>query len=208
MQAALIQTEMRPGPELRRHARGIVCAHAHVVIKGETSEHVTHDISLGGVRLCGMPHGEVGDEARLAVHLPAGTVRGAGRLVRVGAAGLRGEFAVRFTALDDCAEGLIHAAVLDALSQPDPRTILSVQRPINVFTGWDWLAPVGAVCVIATTTLQAVAHMRAYPIRLGIVAPGAVETPEWAWSAIYPQTTWRCIDGYGRLHVPPLTDAA
>jgi hypothetical protein len=206
MQSVLILSS--PEPELRRHARGIVCAHAEVEVKGQTSEHITHDISLGGIRLCGLPHGDVGGEARLAIHLPGGTVRAAGRLVRIGATGLRGEFAVRFRELDPCAESLIDAAVIDALSQVDPRMILAVQRPINVYTGWDWLAPVGPICAIATTTLQAVAHLREYPIRIGIVTPGAVDTPEWAWPAIYPHTTWRCIDAYGRLHAPSLDEVA
>ena len=195
--------------EMRQHARALVCAHARVETRGKVSEHITHDLSLGGARLCGVPHGDVGDDVELSLHLPGGTVTAAGRLVRVGGTGARGEFAIRFGALQEAGEYLIQSAVATAAAQQDARTILSVQPPVNVYTGWSWLSPVSSQCVIATTTLEAITHLRDHAIQIGVVGPALDGAPDWAWRAIYPHATWRCIDTLGRLYTssPELADA-
>ncbi len=115
-------------PNRHRDPRALVCATALVLANGQASEHMTYDLSAGGVRLCGVPHAQVGDEVWVQLELARGRVRARGRLLRLGSADAQPDFAIEFVDLAARDEDAIQDAVLEALSDSDRRSILLAQR--------------------------------------------------------------------------------
>ena len=169
----------------------------------KVSEHITYDLSVGGIRLCGLPCAQVGDEVRVRLQLPQARVRARGRLIRRGSTDGRPDFAIQFVDLEASDADAIHeAVVVESLSQPQRRSLLLLQREggFNSPACFAWLNPVSAICATAATSLEAVQCLEEQPIDMGILsAPGhAVQDSE--WSEAHPEVSWRTIDDAGRLH--------
>ncbi len=188
------------GPEQRHSPRVVVCASAQVCVKGETSEHMTFDLSTGGVRLCGIPTGQAGDSARLCLRLPRSVVTTLGRIVRVGERGAQPSFALQFVQLSADAEEAIEVAVEDALRAPGKRSILLLKSKSPRACGPAWLAPVSPICASAHTALDAVQHLADHRIRYGVIGKSTWGTSNAAWAEVFPSIEWRTIDAWGRLH--------
>ena len=200
METALIPI---PQTHLRRVPRALVCASALVMTEGNTAtEHMVYDLSTGGVRLCGLPRAQVGDEVRVRFQLPRARVRAGGRLLRRGWTNGWPDFAIEFFNVSADAEDAIHDAVVDALSQPDCRSLLLLQREGK--GEWpacfDWLEAVSPICATAITSLEAVLCLEEHPIEMGILGPTGRGVRDFEWSETHPEVSWRTIDDAGRLY--------
>lgn len=193
METALIPIPQRSAP------RALVCASALVLTEGRpATEHMVRDLSEGGIRLCGLPRAQVGDEVWVRLQLPRDRVFARGTLLRVGSSAERPAFAIEFSAR---AEYAIPDAVVEALSHPDRRSLLLVQSERNsTRSGWEWLDPVSPICAAATTPLEAVQCLEGNHFDLGIVGSGGHGTQDSEWIEMYPEVCWRTIDDAGRLH--------
>ncbi len=193
-------------PNRYRDPRALVCATALVLANGRASEHMTYDLSAGGVRLCGVPHAQVGDEVWVRLELARGRVRARGRLLRLGSADAQPDFAIQFVDLAARDEDSIQDAVLEALSNPDRRSILLVQREEE--PGWtpcfDWLAPVSPICATAITELGVVQCLQEHRIEIGILGVGGDWARDSERNAAHSAVSWRMID-YGCRHHPVAT---
>ena len=192
----------RPQTDRRSAPRGLVCASTLVMTEENTAtEHMVYDLSTGGVRLCGLPRAQVGDEVRVRLQLPWARVRARGRLLRRGWSNGSPDFAIEFFNLSAGAEDAIHDAVVDALSRPNCRSLLLVQREGERPACFDWLEAVSPICATAITSLGAVQCLEEYPIEMGILSPaGGRGVRDFWWSEAHPEVSWRTIDDAGRLH--------
>ncbi len=199
METALIPI---PQTDCRSVSRALVCASAVVLTDGKpATEHMVYDLSTGGVRLCGLPRAQVGDEVWVSLQLPRDRVCARGCLLRVGSSAERPEFAIEFIEPSARAESAIHDAVVEALSHPDRRSLLLVQSEQNPYwwSGWEWLDPVAPICANAMTPLAAVEYLEEHRFDVGIVGSGGRGTPDWEWFEMYPEVCWRSINHVGRL---------
>jgi len=189
------------GVDRRRSPRAPFCVPALVIGEAGVAEHLTYDLSVGGVRLCGLPRAAVGEGVELLLPLgPRERLHATGRLVRVDA-GSRLQFAVAFDPLERRAADAIQAAVLRHLEAgPGRRVLLYREADARTETGMGWLAPVLSQCSIATSPLEAIGYLELEPIELAIFdwfdhAFRARRMPE-----AFPEIAWRAIDEVGRLH--------
>jgi hypothetical protein len=168
-----------------------------------TTEHMAFDLSTGGIRLCGQPLATVGDELSVLLQLPEAEVRASGRLLRVGSAPGRPDFAIQFAPLEPRDEDAIQDAVVDALAHPDRRSVLLFQNgPDLLWPGWGWLRPLSPICAAAMTPLAAVLCLQEHAIAMVVLGrPGPGPRPS-QWSEALPELAWRIIDPVGRLHLP------
>ena len=75
----------RKNPDDHPAPRGLVRASALVVADGRTAtHHLVYDLSVSGVRLCGLPGAEIGDAVEISLSLPRVRIHVFGRLRRVG----------------------------------------------------------------------------------------------------------------------------
>ena len=202
-----IETAMmipRPQTDRRRPPRALVCASALLMTEGNTAtEHMVYDLSAGGVRLCGLPRAQVGDEVRVRFQFPRAQACAWGRLLRRGWANGSPDFAIEFFNVSADAEDAIHDAVVDALSQLNCRSLLLVQREGGWPACFDWLEAVSPICATAITSLGAVQCLEEHPIEMGILSTAGRGVRDFEWSEAHPEISWRTIDDAGRLH--PLT---
>ena len=190
-----------PQTHLRSAPRALVCASALVMTEGNTAtEHMVYDLSTGGVRLCGLPRAQVGDEVRVRFQLPRARVRAWGRLLRCGWTNGWPDFAIEFFNVSADTEDAIHDAVVDALSQPNCRSLLLVQREKERPACFDWLKAVSPICATTITSLGVVQCLEEHPIEMGILSPAGRGVRDFWWSEAHPVISWRTIDDAGRLH--------
>ena len=195
-----------PPPNLhldrRREPRALVCARVFVMANGEATEHMTYDLSVGGVRLCGLPRAQVGDEVSVLLQLPWARVRAQGRLLRRGSIDGRPDFAIQFVDLEANDEDAIQDAMVDALSHPERRSLLLLQREegFNSPACFAWLNPVSAISATAATSLEGVRCLEKHPIDMGILSSAGYAVQDSEWSEEHPEVSWRSIDYAGRLH--------
>ena len=200
-----METALIPIPQTDRRSvpRALVCASAVVLTEGKpATEHIVYDLSTGGVRLCGLPRAQVGDEVWVSLQLPRDRVCARGCLLRVGSSAERPEFAIEFIEPSARAESAIHDAVVEALSHPDRCSVLLVQREEERYgpPGVDWLDPISPICATARTSFEAVEYLEEHPFDVGIVGSGGHGTLDSEWIEMYPEVCWRSIDHAGRLH--------
>ena len=207
MQVTSVATEKaRSTPsDMRADPRALIGASALVMTGGKATEHVTYDLSAGGVRLCGLPVAQVGEQVRVLLQLPRGRgrVRAEGRLLRLGTTDGCPDFAIQFVHLAARAEDAIHNAVADALSRSNRRSILLLKgRDQPHWSGWDWLGPMMPICTTATTLPGAAECLGREAVEIGILSPEDRRAPTSDWIESYPKISWRSIDSAGRLHPP------
>ncbi len=193
-----------PSPKLDRRSqpRAIVCATA-LIMPGDRcpTEHMIYDLSVGGARLCGIPHAEVGARMRVALCLPRATVRASARLLRASTTEQGPAFAIEFCKLRPRAEDAIQDAALHALSGAAERPVLLLQGDEgNAWDGWKWLDPLSPICLVATNVPDAFEYLDRYRIEFGLVSDQHCMRPpiaRWPWG--FPEVSWRTIDQAGRL---------
>ena len=193
------QTNHRRAP---REPRALVCASALVMTEGKpATEHIVYDLSVRGVRLCGLPRAQVGDEVRVRLQLPRAWVGARGHLLRVGSIAGKPDFAIELFDLSADAEDAIRNTVVEALSHPGRRSLLLVQSERNPYwPGWSWLDPVSPICATATTPLEAVECLREHRFDVCLVGSGDRGTQDLEWIEKYPEVYWRTLDDAGCLH--------
>ena len=201
----MIETAMmipRPQTDRRSAPRGLVWASALVMTEENTAtEQMVYDLSTGGVRLCGLPRAQVGDAVRVRLQLPRARVSAWGRVLRRGWTNGSPDFAIEFFNVSADAEDAIHDAVVDALSQPNCRSLLLVQREREWPACFDWLEAVSPICATTITSLGVVQCLEEHPIEMGILSPaGGRGVRDFWWSEAHPEVSWRTIDDAGRLH--------
>jgi len=196
------------GVDRRRAPRAPFCAPALVIAEAGVAEHLTYDLSTGGIRLCGLPRAAVGDPVELLLPLrPAERLHVAGRLVRVDA-GPRAQFAVAFDPLEARAEDAIQETVLQTLEGGPGRRVLLYREPdARAETGMGWLAPVLSQCSIATSPLEAIGYLEMEPIRVAIFDWFDHAFRSRRMADTFPEIAWRAIDEMGRLHPGAATAA-
>jgi len=187
----------------RLHPRFSLCARAELLLNRHMSEHVVYDLSLGGMRLCGLPAGLLGDRVCALLYLPEETIVLAGQLVRVSRGSGVPSFAVRFGEVSSEAEAAIGAASLEATRRPDEPSILSIESPAHFTHTPDWLAPVDSVCVRVQSELEVTECIVRHQIQLSLLRGPSTDIPDWAWHTIYPEQLWRMMDPQGQLRIPP-----
>ncbi len=187
--------------------RAQVCARALVMSEGRpATEHMTHDLSTGGIRLCGQPLVTVGDELSVLLQLPEAEVHASGRLLRIGSSAGRPDFAVEFAQLEPQDEDAIQDAVVDALAHPDRRSVLLFQSEADPrWPGWGWLQPVSPICAAAMTPLGALRCLQEHAITMAILGHPGHGPRSCHWSQTLPELPWRVIDPADRLHLPAAT---
>ncbi len=197
----------RKTPDDPRDPRGLVRASALVVADGRTAtQHLVYDLSVTGVRLCGLPGAEIGDAVEISLSLPQLRVHVFGRLRRVGTTAGRPDFAIEFDRLPASSEDIIHDAVLHALLHEEqrPSVLLFREESDEHLAGWGWLGPIFPICALATQPSLAVECLESHPIELGILSAGERRTCLPDWAAAYPEIRWQSLDESGCLH--PLAD--
>ncbi len=206
METAFAPEPDSDNPSLERNLCGsprvLICATAMVSPhERATTEHMTYDLSTGGVRLCGLPSAQEGDKVRVLLQLPRARVHALGRLLRLGWTAGRPDFAVEFLNLSSQAEEAIQDAVVEALSSPGRRSVLLVEtdqeRPVLAD---GWLAPISPICAVANTSLEAVQSLREHAIHVGILSMAISESIALAWSEVDSHVLWRSINEAGGLY--------
>lgn len=194
----------RPLWDARRDPRALVCARA--IVKAEdtsATEHLTYDLSVGGLRLCGVPRAEVGDPMRLLLHLPTTSVAARGRLVRVSRSETHPEFALQFEDMEANAEDAIQDAVLEALAQQRRHSLMLLRSFRDPhWRGWNWLAPLSSICVDAGTPLEVLRRIEEDDISVAVAGEATSRSQLSHWQAAVPQLAWRTMDREGRLWSP------
>jgi hypothetical protein len=163
------------------------------------TEHMVYDLSVGGVRLCGLPRARIGDRVTVRLRLPGDVVVAPGRLLRAGTIARIPDLAIEFSDLSSRAEDSIHDAVVDALSRPEHRSILLIQEGRErCWPGWHWLDPISPICDTAATPLEALQHLATQSIRVGIVSASDRMAARF-WGEIHPEIAWRALEEMGCL---------
>jgi hypothetical protein len=161
---------------------------------------MTCDLSAGGVRLCGRPLAQIGDEVGVLLRLPERSIRAVGRVLRMGRTRGRPDFAIEFADLEPHDEDAIHDAVVEALAAPEYRSVLIFQGEHDSrWPGWEWLRPLFPICALATTPLEAMQCLQEYAIEIAIVDTSGPAPRAADWNEAIPGLPWRTIDGAGRL---------
>lgn len=192
-----------PDPLNRRRApRALLCASALVAAAGRPpTEHMTYDVSAGGMRLCGLPDAEVGSEVTVRLQLGRSWIRASGLLLRLGSTEGSSDFAVEFQGLSAGAEDAIHDAVVEALAHPERRSVLLLASAGDPHPpGGEWLAPIWSICATASTPLAALSCLERHAIEVGIVSLTDRDAPTWAWAEVDPKISWRAVGPLGCLH--------
>ena len=189
--------------DTRRAPRAQVCASALVLTKEKpATEHMVYDLSTEGIRLCGLPHAEVGENVRVRLQLPRVRVRASGHVVRCGSTPGSPDFAIQFADVEPRDEDAIQSAVVEAVAHPDRYALLLLQREEE--RSWpvcfNWLAPLSPICATATTSLEAVGCLEEDRIEIGILGPPGDGAQDFDWNESHPEVCWRSIDHAGRLH--------
>ncbi|MBW2713992.1 MAG: PilZ domain-containing protein, partial [Deltaproteobacteria bacterium] len=186
---------------VRYDPRALVCARALVQLEGgPATEHMTYDLSAGGVRLCGLPKAKPGDRLSLLLHLPTLSVQAVGRLLRVTGGEYRPEFALQFEDMNADGEDAIQDAVLDALVNAGRRSLLVLRGKHDLqWQNWEWLKPLSPISSVVATPLEALQHLEKNDISVAIVGrpQGGPRLPDWGQAI--PTLAWRAIDRAGRL---------
>jgi hypothetical protein len=167
---------------------------------GPSSEHVTYDLSIDGVRLCGLPCAEVGDDVAVMMQLGRERVWVAGRLVRTGETNGSPDFAIRFQEVAPKTEDAIQDALVEALTEPrkHPSVVLLGRPEDPPQSAWNWLQPVLPMCTNALAPFDALSRL-AEGVHTGILSSSLA--PQLAqWQKALPKVAWRRIDPAGRLH--------
>ena len=187
-------------PHTRRTPRALVCARALVMTeRGPSSEHMTHDLSAGGVRLCGLPYVQVGDDVTVRLFLPRGSCNALARVLRVDSTLAKPQVAIEFLELSPRAEDVIHDSVVDALSHPKRRSVLLLGEEDRGPVGGDWFLPIWPICSRAPTPVAALQGLKEHSIEVGILSQEARSCP---WSEVVPSVVWRTVGLSGRLELP------
>ena len=196
-----------PRTDCRRAPRALVCASAVVTTEDKpATEHMVYDLSTGGVRLCGLPRAQIGDEVTVRLRLPRGSAPARGHLLRVASMSGRPDFAIEFFDVSADTEDAIHDAVVEALSHPERRSVLLLQDAQQEWwrgrhwPGWGWLDPMLPICATAITLLEAVQCLEEHRLDVGIVDSVDHGTRDSELIGLYPEVSWRTIDDGGRLH--------
>ena len=186
----------------RRAPRVLIGARAVLTPEGKSAtEHMVHDLSTGGVRLCGLPRAQTGDEVTIRLRLHGDSASVCGRLSRAGSTAGRRDFAVEFFDVSARAEDAIQDAVVAALSDPERRSVLLLRdQQSEWWPGRGWLDPVLPICVSAITPLDAVRCLETHRLEVGIVDSVDHGTRDSELIGLYPEVSWRTIDDGGRLH--------
>ena len=195
----------RPG-ESRRASRALVPATALVMTEGRpATQHLTYDLSTGGVRLCGVPQAQPGDDVQLLLDLPSGRrLPASGRLLRRDLTDGQPDFAIEFSRLPAHAEDVVQNEVLKALAHKDrPRLLLFGSECEEEWPGFDWLKPILSSCAPATTLPTALKYLEQLRIEIGLFSKADRRSPQsYDWREMYPGIIWRTIDAQGRLAYP------
>ena len=193
-----------PNPQMdrRRAQRALVCASAVVTSEGRpATEHMVHDLSTRGARLCGLPHARIGDEVEIRFRLPRNSVCARGHILRTGSTAESPDFAIELLSVSANAEDAIHDAVVEALSNPDRRSVLvfDPQQERYAF-GRSWFNPILPICATATTALSAVQSLGDHPIQMGLMSATLEGLSVDHWAAAFRDIWWRTVDEAGCLH--------
>ena len=89
--------------ELRAIQRAPICVRALVAPRqNEATEHLTFDLSVAGIRLCGHPQVDVGDVAQVWLYFSQNMIaRASGQILRLSETDGRPECAIRFDSVPD-----------------------------------------------------------------------------------------------------------
>jgi hypothetical protein len=119
----------------------------------------------------------------------------------VGSSQEQPDYAIEFLDLSARAEDAIHDAVVEALSDPERRSLLLVQSEHDPDpAGLDWLDPVLPMCATASTPVEAVECLEQHRCDVGIIGSRVRGTQHLEWMEMYPEVCWRIIDRTGRLY--------
>lgn len=191
----------------RQTPRFSVCARVELLLSRHMSEHIVYDLSLGGMRLCGVPDASVGDRVCALVHLPSAPVVLSGSVLRAHERASPRSFAVQFDEISSEAECAIETAFAETRARQGEPSMLSVETPVCRSYAQDWLAPLGSACARASSALNVNDCLARYRIEVGVLREACTDIPDWEWNVIYPEQMWRTMDQQGRLHVPQECDA-
>lgn len=197
-------TVLVPSPQTgrRRAQRALVCASAVVTSEGRpATEHMVHDLSTRGARLCGLPHARIGDEVKVRFQLPRNSVCARGYILRIGSTAGSPDFAIELLDVSANAEDAIHDAVVEALSDPDRRSVLvfdAQQERYALSRGR--FNPILPICATATTVLSAVQCLGDHPIKMGLMSATLEGLSVDHWASAFREIWWRTVDEAGRLH--------
>ena len=188
--------------EDRSAPRGLVHASALVIADGRpTTHHMVYDLSVRGIRLCGLPGAELGNAVEVVLCLPRERATASGRLVRAVSTGDRSDFAVAFDRISASSEDDIHDAVLEALSHDERDRSVLLFRDERHFPppDWAWLRPILPMCAMATLASLAVEHLETHPIEFGILSAAEKRPCLPHWAEAYPEIRWQSVDERGCL---------
>ncbi len=191
-----------PQSDRRGDPRALIAMTALVMADQKpVTEHLTCDLSAGGVRLCGVPLARPGSEIEVTLQMRDRCVRTAGRLLRIGSRHGKPDFAIQFVDLDASDEDAIQDVVLEALSRRERRSILLLKNQPEVrWAGWSWLDPLTPICSTAMTPLLAIQQLYEHAIEIGILNRSGDSRLAQQWMELAPEISWRAIDRAGRLH--------
>lgn len=189
-------------PDLRTETRAPICAFAWLKSPGRApSQHLSFDLSPGGIRLCGLPNASLGEEVEILLQLHRQRLRLPGCLQRIGSHDGKPDFALRFVEPTARARSVIEEVVRDVASpKAGPSLLLFDDTGPARWAGWDWLDHLRDRCARAESGLEAVELLESQPFEMGLVRRTRADCALPAWAEAYPELTWATIDAAGRLH--------
>lgn len=188
---------IRPGAT----PRAPVCVRALVdPHQSEPTEHLTFDISVAGIQLCGHPEVKVGDEARVRLYFSQTAIaQVSGEILRLTEIGGRPVCAIRLeSVLDENREIIQKTADAALLGNPSP-SVLLLDPVGNSGSVQDWLTTLRARCRVVQHIGKLAETFTRYPIETVVVDPVYREVLA-EWAAGYSHVSWRSLDDEGQLH--------
>lgn len=187
--------------ELRAVQRAPICVRALAAPRQrEPTEHLTFDLSVAGVRLCGHPRAEIGDEAQVWLYFSQNLIpRATGHVLRVCETDARPECVIRFDSVPDDSRQLIQKRADAALSGNASRSVLLFEAAHDAGEGRRWLNSLRSRCHVVQQIGKLAESLVTYRIETAVVGSDYHEMLA-EWAAAYPHVSWRSIDAQGQLH--------
>lgn len=187
--------------ELRAVQRAPICVRALVLPKRkEPAEHLTLDLSVAGIRLCGHPQADVGDEAQVWLYFSQNIIaRASGEILRLCETDARPEFVIRFDSVPEDSCQLIQKRADAALLGNPSRSVLLLQPARDPGPGLDWLDSLRSRCRVVQQIGKLADTLAKHPIETAVAGSDHHEILA-EWAAAYPHVSWRSIDAKGQLH--------
>ncbi len=187
--------------ELRAVQRAPICVRALAAPRQrEPTEHLTFDLSVAGVRLCGHPQAEIGDEVQVWLYFSQNMIaRATGQVLRLCETDARPECAIQFDSVPDDSLQFIQKRADAALLGNASRSVLLFEAAHDTGEGRRWLNSLRSRCHVVQQIGKLAESLAKYRIETAVVG-GDYHEILTEWAAAYPHVSWRSIDAKGQLH--------